>query len=479
MKPQKLVSNNLFRGRQILIVLILVAADLIGIGLGLTAAVEIRRLMIHWIKGSLAPENFAPLIREGLVIFIAVYAITGLYPGFGRTSAEETQRLFYSLTMGYGILAFVIYLQQAGLILSRTVFLAGWGLGYLFNLVLRFAVRNRFSLYRWWGTPVLLVGPVSKTREVVDKLINSRRLGLRPALLLDEFSIQGGEDQVLGIPVVNSRSAVQAVLADVKITYAVYVGSQTNQQQMLRWLGERFANVLIVVENPPSGSLYVKTMDLEGQLMLTIQYHLLDRKATLAKRALDLLLGLVIGLISIPFIAVIALIVRLDSPGPAFLAQARLGRGGKVFRCYKFRTMQVGADVLLENLLQKDSIARQEYHTFHKLKNDPRITRVGKTLRKFSLDEVPQIWNIINGDMSLVGPRAYLPRERDDMGDYSSLILRIQPGLTGWWQVMGRHETTFEKRLQLDEYYISNWSLWMDLFIIVKTVWVLVSEKGA
>jgi Undecaprenyl-phosphate galactose phosphotransferase WbaP len=473
------VISDLFRGRQILIVLILIAVDLISIGLGFQVAVEIRRLLIHWIKGSLAPENFAPLIREGLVIFIAVYALTGLYPGFGRTSAEETQSLFYSLTLGYGILAFVIYLQQAGLILSRTVFLVGWGMGYLFNLMLRFAVRNRFSRYRWWGTPVLLVGPVTKTREVVGKLINSRRLGLRPALVLDESYIQGGVDQVLGIPVVNSRSTVQAVLDDVKINYAVYIGSETNKQQMLRWLGERFANVLFVLENPPFGSLYVKSMDLEGQLMLTIQYHLLDRKAILAKRAFDLLLGLVIGLISIPFITVIALLVRLDSPGPAFLVQERLGRGGKVFRCFKFRTMKVDADVLLEDLLKKDSIARQEYRTFHKLKNDPRITRVGKTLRKFSLDEIPQIWNVISGDMSLVGPRAYLPRERTDMGAYSSLILRIQPGLTGWWQVMGRHETTFKKRLQLDEYYLGNWSLWMDLFIILKTAWVLVSGKGA
>jgi lipopolysaccharide/colanic/teichoic acid biosynthesis glycosyltransferase len=141
--------------------------------------------------------------------------------------------------------------------------------------------------------------------------------------------------------------------------------------------------------------------------------------------------------------------------------------------------MKVDADVLLEDLLKKDSVASKEYRTFHKLKNDPRITRVGKTLRRFSLDEIPQIWNVISGDMSLVGPRAYLPRERTDMGAYSSLILRIQPGLTGWWQVMGRHETTFKKRLQLDEYYLGNWSLWMDLFIILKTAWVLVSGKGA
>ena len=123
--------------------------------------------------------------------------------------------------------------------------------------------------------------------------------------------------------------------------------------------------------------------------------------------------------------------------------------------------------------------ANQEYQIYHKLANDPRVTRVGRFLRKFSLDELPQIWNILSGDLSLVGPRAYLPSECEEMGAYASLILRISPGLTGWWQVMGRHSTTFEERLRLDEYYLSNWSLWLDVFIIIKTVWIILSGKGA
>jgi Undecaprenyl-phosphate galactose phosphotransferase WbaP len=479
MKPIDPNNKHPYWRRQILIVLILLVADVVSISLGFQIAIEIRRLLIHWIKGALAPEIFSPLILEGLVIIISVYALTGMYPGFGRTSAEETQKLFYSCTLGFGILAFIIYLQQTGLILSRTVFLLGWGLGYLINLLLRFAIRNRASLYPWWGAPVLIVGPAAKTTEVVGKLINSRRLGLRPALVLDEAHRQGGEDQVMGIPVVDSLTKALAFRNDVNINHAVYIDSETNRQQMLRWLGEHFANVLLVLENSPFGSLYVKSMDLEGQLMLAIQYHLLDRKATFIKRAVDLLLGLVIGLVLLPFIILIALLIRLDSPGSAFLVQERLGRGGKVFSCFKFRSMKVDADSLLEVLLRTDSAACQEYGTFHKLKRDPRITRIGKILRKFSLDETPQIWNVIKGDMSLVGPRAYLPREKSDMGDYSALILRIRPGLTGWWQVMGRHETTFMKRLQLDEYYLGNWSLWMDLFIILKTAWVLLRGKGA
>ena len=132
----------------------------------------------------------------------------------------------------------------------------------------------------------------------------------------------------------------------------------------------------------------------------------------------------------------------------------------------------------LRDLLQNNPDAQAEYQKYHKLTNDPRLTRVGKWLRRFSLDEIPQVLNILKGDMSVIGPRAYMPSELDDMGDYAPTILRIQPGLTGWWQVMGRHNTTFNARLKLDEYYISNWSLWMDFYILIKTVWVIQSGQG-
>ncbi len=162
-----------------------------------------------------------------------------------------------------------------------------------------------------------------------------------------------------------------------------------------------------------------------------------------------------------------------------FFYQERLGEGFKRFNIIKFRTMTLDAKQRLSELLQKDSGARAEYQKYHKLTNDPRLTRLGKWLRRFSLDELPQLLNVLKGDMSVMGPRAYLPSELNEMGNYAPTILRIKPGLTGWWQVMGRHNTTFEQRLRLDEYYISNWSLWMDFYILLKTVWVVQSGKGA
>ena len=471
------MTRDFFQGRQVLAVILLLLVDLVSVALGFQLAVEIRRFLIPYVGGTVPPDRFFSIMLQGLAACWVIFAFNGLYPGFGMTAVEEIQKIFYSLTLTYAVLAILIYFQQVGLELSRWTFLAGWGFGILFNMLFRFAARNRFSLFEWWGTPVLVVGPVAQTHDAIRKLLNSRRLGLRPVLVLDE-TCPSGVDQILRVQVVNSREAVQTILEKVHIPYAVYVGKDF-QDQILRWLGERFSSVLVVLETSPLGSLWVRTMDLEGRLTLKTQYHLLDRRAMVTKRAFDLLLGLVGGLILLPFLALIALLIALDTPGPVIFAQERLGKGGKLFKCYKFRTMQVGAEALLVELLAADSNANREYQMYHKLANDPRITRAGRLLRKFSLDELPQIWNVLRGELSLVGPRAYLPREIEDMGTYASLIQRISPGLTGWWQVMGRHGTTFEERLRLDEYYLSNWSLWLDVFVIIKTFWILANGRGA
>ena len=279
------------------------------------------------------------------------------------------------------------------------------------------------------------------------------------------------------------RAPIEALVKRQRIPYAVLIdlgdGRQAHQNETLRWLSETFPTVLIVLQNSPIGSLWVRTMDLEGRLTLKTTFHLLNRHAELAKRAFDLVFGLLLGLAAMPFYLAITLLIRLDSPGAAVFAQERLGRGGRCFHCYKFRTMSVDAEAALQKLLDTDPTARREYQKYHKLAHDPRITRMGSLLRKFSLDELPQIWNVLRGDLSLVGPRAYLPRELDDMRSDAGLILKTRPGLTGWWQVMGRHSTTFEQRLQLDVYYLSNWSLSLDIYIMIKTAWIILSGHGA
>lgn len=197
------------------------------------------------------------------------------------------------------------------------------------------------------------------------------------------------------------------------------------------------------------------------------------------KRVFDI----IVSILLLPFIllpmALIALMIRFDSAGPALFHQRRLARNGRTFRCLKFRTMHDNAEDRLEELLQKDPEALKEYNTYWKLKDDPRVTRMGKFLRATSLDELPQIFNVLKGEMSLVGPRPYLPSEEDAMGDYRNTIVRTKPGITGLWQVSGRSNTSYRHRLGLDNWYVKNWNLWLDIEILLKTVNVVIKKEGA
>ena len=197
------------------------------------------------------------------------------------------------------------------------------------------------------------------------------------------------------------------------------------------------------------------------------------------KRTVDITASATALLLLSPVFLVTSLAIRKDSDGPAMFTQKRIGKDGKLFEIYKFRTMIPDADKKLFELLDKDEKAREEYKLNKKLKHDPRITKVGNFLRKTSIDELPQLINVLKGDMSLVGPRPYLPREKEDMGDYYNTIIESKPGITGLWQVSGRSNTTFEQRLEFDKEYTENKGFLYDMGLLTKTVGVVVKKNGA
>lgn len=198
------------------------------------------------------------------------------------------------------------------------------------------------------------------------------------------------------------------------------------------------------------------------------------------KRTLDIV-GAIIGIaILIPLTVVVKIVNILNKDfGPLFYSQERIGQYGKNFKMYKFRSMVVDADKKLKELLEKDEDARNEYSTYKKLKDDPRVTPIGKFIRKTSLDEFPQFVNVLRGEMSLVGPRAYLPQERKDMGDTYQIIITHKPGITGLWQVTGRSDVTFEERLEIDINYHQNLNFILDIKILLKTVLIIFNKNGA
>ena len=198
------------------------------------------------------------------------------------------------------------------------------------------------------------------------------------------------------------------------------------------------------------------------------------------KRFMDILGGVcgVLTLIPLTLIIWIANKVVKDK-GPIFYAQERIGKNGKIFRMYKYRSMVVGADEKLTKYLEENEEAREEYRKYKKLKNDPRITVIGKILRKTSLDEFPQFINVLKGDMSLVGPRPYLPREKEEMNGFFNYITSCKPGITGLWQVNGRNDVTFTDRLSMDMNYYYNYNLKLDFKLLFKTLRKVVMKEGA
>jgi len=202
------------------------------------------------------------------------------------------------------------------------------------------------------------------------------------------------------------------------------------------------------------------------------------RAMPFTKRAFDIVGALTLLLVLSPLLAVVAVAVRLSGPR-VFFAHSRVGEGGRIFPCYKFRTMVPNAQRVLDRLLEERAELRDEWQREFKLKDDPRVTRVGTFLRKYSLDELPQFWNVLRGDMSLVGPRPITVDELDRYGRHAYVYLATRPGVTGLWQVSGRSDLDYDHRIRLDREYVERRCLSLDLAIAFKTAWVILRRKGA
>ncbi len=283
------------------------------------------------------------------------------------------------------------------------------------------------------------------------------------------------------MPVVGDLALAPILATRLKIPYAVLAMPGVDGPklvQIVERVGGRFSHLLVIPDLFGFATLGVPAKNLGGILGVEVRQQLLLPGPRLAKRVMDATLTSLGVLFVLPFLALIALLIKLDSQGPIFYSQNRLGKDGEFFKAYKFRTMHGDGESRLKAILDADPQLRAEYEIYHKLRKDPRVTRIGRVLRKFSLDEFPQLLNVIIGDMSLVGPRPYIEREVTEMGGQEKIILRAPPGMTGMWQVSDRNATSFAQRVQIDVYYVRNWSPWLDIHILAKTFGVVVKGSG-
>ena len=246
-------------------------------------------------------------------------------------------------------------------------------------------------------------------------------------------------------------------------------------------VGRLVRNIAFVPDliGTPMADVRVDMLFSEKILLMSLKNNLARRSNRFIKRVFDLVATIFGGIAISPFLLLLAIMVGVDNKGHIIFAHRRVGQNGKEFNCYKFQSMVPDAQKRLEEYLAKNPEAKKEWEESFKLTNDPRVTKLGAFLRKTSLDELPQLWNVIMGDMSLVGPRPIVQKEVPKYGPYIREYYMVPPGITGMWQVSGRSDTTYDERVAMDTWYVRNWSVWIDLVFLFKTVKAVVAGKGA
>lgn len=376
---------------------------------------------------------------------------------------------------------------------SRTLIVLSWAYIFLFILLGRQIVyrltRNKEDA---WNIPTIIIGDVATVTDALHAFATDRYTGYKVKTINirdkqgKEFDFENAPKQYHNISIENDISDYQTYIRRnidhfFVVTLENFRGK--DRDDIINTLTKEQALYAIV---PPVSR--VSLFEMEPRyffgydiMLLHAKYSIHSIRGSLVKRLMDVIIA---GTALIPasiIIAIAGIMLKVEGQGGSiFYGGHRIGKNGKKFRCWKLRSMEPDSDHLLDELLAKDPKAREEWETYHKLKQpDPRITtKTAAIIRKYSIDELPQLWNVICGEMSIVGPRPILEREIEEAGISIQDYYRVHPGITGLWQVSGRNDTTFERRMYCDGWYVRNWSLWGDIVIIFKTVRVLLKRDG-
>jgi Undecaprenyl-phosphate galactose phosphotransferase WbaP len=442
-------------------------------------------ILAWWLKllqdPSLPIDQYVQVLPLLLFAQILVYAGMGLYPGLGYGPAEELRRLSYSTTIVLVAGMAMTFVAKSGEAWSRQIMIITWVLSVLFIPIIRTMVRRMCCRQKWWGIPCAVIGAGATGQQVLALLLSRPWLGLRPVVVLDDDANKYTQE-MNAIPILGPTQSYVAKLAERGLKHGILaIPSLPGQglSRMLDDLGIHLRHIHIVPALPGSPDIIAETREFANTLILEVRQNLLRPEVRLLKRSLDLVSIIIGGICIVPIVLIIMVLVKLTSPGPIFYGQNRIGRGGLEFKAWKFRSMVRDADEQLKVYLEAHPELRAEWERDHKLKNDPRVTWIGAILRRTSLDELPQLWNILCGEMSLVGPRPIVQAEIEKYGERFSLYTKVRPGLSGLWQVSGRNDVTYAERIALDCYYVRNWSVWLDLVILARTFRVVLLGKGA
>lgn len=342
----------------------------------------------------------------------------------------------------------------------------------------RVVTRHVCARFRWWGYPTLIIGTGQGVESLAHTLISTPFSSLRPALLTDPE----GTCRTSFLPVVNDPRTLQSIVYSRGIRHAV-VSLPDFPPAKLAAVLDRYGgltpHMLVLSDTATFPALWGATRNCGRISGLEVRNQLLLVTLQVLKRAVDLTIALLTLILGLPLMIVIAILVKATSRGPILFGHVRVGRHGQMFKAWKFRSMHPDAERMLTQYLEDHPEARKEWALTQKLRHDPRVTPLGRFLRTTSLDELPQVWNVLRGNMSIVGPRPIVKSEIRHYGDSLRMYATVKPGVTGLWQVSGRTECSYADRVRFDEFYIRHWSPWLDIYILAKTVVVLLKRQGA
>lgn len=436
-----------------------------------------------WLKFLEDPARMSPSlyleIYPLLLLTLGAFLFEQIYPGLFLHPAEEMKRIVHSTTKIFLMCLAFSFLWKNTDRFSRSVLLITWLAGTVAVILARQLVRSLCCDKAWWKIPAVVLGTGPSAQRLLRKIEQSA-CGIRITGVLSEAR-QTEWDSSLP-PVIGDLSFAPLVVAMGAARYAIVVMPDKTAAELTALMQQHcrhFRHVLLVPELPQTCSIGILSRDLAGDVGLEIPQRLSFPFIRVCKRLVDITVSFASLIVLSPLFLGIALLVKITSRGTIFFSHKRQGREGKVFRAWKFRSLVTDANRVLDEYLMSNPEAMREWSEFHKLRKDPRVTLVGGLLRRFSLDELPQLFNVLMGQMSLVGPRPIVEQEIERYADGYNLYLQVTPGMTGLWQVSGRNNTTYEERVAFDRYYVRNWSIWLDLYILARTFRAVLRSEGA
>ncbi|MDC7705876.1 undecaprenyl-phosphate galactose phosphotransferase WbaP [Vogesella indigofera] len=360
---------------------------------------------------------------------------------------------------------------------SRTVWLASFTSCFIILPVFRIVCRKILDYFGCWKIPTIIIGHGEAATSIFTAINNEKNLGYDIIAIIHSDmarNFEFHECQTISWP----KKSFPLLIEIIKRLNIIYAVEQSDEPKYPRCLKSISRHSLKFHIAPTKITLPIISMKAQhffshDIMMLSTKNNLLNKNEQKLKRFIDIILSIVLIVLVSPIMLMIALMIKHEG-GPVFFSQPRNGKNNKPFLCMKFRTMHQDAEARMEELFASDPVIADEWQQFRKLRSDPRITKTGQLLRKTSLDELPQLFNVLIGEMSLVGPR---PRLLDEPSDF--YYSAVRPGITGLWQVSGRNKLTYAQRINLDRWYVKNWNTWYDFAIFIKTVKVVLLKEGA